>query len=145
MSSTISTRSAPAKPAIPHRVVQLYAVGQRLVDLPGVGRHLVAALQADHVHPGGSEPARAARGVDRDVAAADHDDLLAGQLGGRPQLDLPQEGERARDSGELLARDAETGRDGCAGRDEHCVVAVAPERIEIVDARVSSRSRLPGP
>ena len=63
----------------PPRVVQLDAVVQSLVDLPVVGRHLVARLEADHVHLGGAEPARAARGVDRDVAAADHDDALAGR------------------------------------------------------------------
>ena len=55
-------------------VVELDALGERLVDLPGVRGHLVARLEADHVHLGGAEPARAAGRVDRDVAAADHDD-----------------------------------------------------------------------
>ena len=62
-------------------VVQLDALGERLVDLPVVRGHLGARLEADHVHLGRAEPQRAARGVDRDVAAADDGDDLAAQIG----------------------------------------------------------------
>ena len=117
------------------RVVELHAVVQRLVDLPVVGGHLAARLEADHVYLGGAEPARAARRVDRDVAAADHDDGLAGEVRRCAELDVAQERERARDAGEVLAGNAQASRGRRAGRDQDGVVAVALERVEIVDPR----------
>ena len=47
-----------------------------LLDLPGVGRHLRDGAPVGD-HDLGAEPQRGARRVDRRVAAADHDDLLA--------------------------------------------------------------------
>ena len=64
-------------------VVQRDALGPGLFDLEVVGRHLLAALEADLVDGRGAEAARRARRVDGDVAAADHEHLLAGEVDGR--------------------------------------------------------------
>ena len=72
-------------------VVQGDALGLGLLDLEVVGRHLLAALEADLVDRSGAEAARRARRVDGDVAAADHEHLLAGQVDGLAELDVAQE------------------------------------------------------
>ncbi len=88
------------------------------------------------MHGRGAEAAHAAGGVDRDVAAADHDHRLAGEVGRFVELHAAEEVERRQHAAELLARDVQARRDGGAGREQHGVEAVRPERAEVLDARV---------
>ena len=88
-------------------VVQRDALGLGFFDLEVVGGHLVAALEAGLVDRRGAEAARRARRVDGDVAAADDEHLLAGQVHGLAELDVGEEGERALDALELLAGNAQ--------------------------------------
>ncbi len=84
----------------------------------------------------GAEAASRARRVDGDVAAADHEHALAGQVDGLAELDGAQEVERALDAAEVLAGYAQAHGLMRASRDQHGVEAVVPERRDVVDARV---------
>ena len=67
------------------------ALRERLLDLEVVRGHLGPGLEADLVHLGRAQPARAARRVDRDVAAADHDHALPGEVDGLVELHAAEE------------------------------------------------------
>ena len=82
------------------------------------------------------EAARRARRVDGDVAAADHEHLLAGQVDGFAELDVGEEGEGALDAVELLAGDAQPHGLVRARRHQDGVEAVVLERRDVVHARV---------
>ena len=58
-------------------VMDVDALGLSLFDLPGVGRHRLAALQAGHLDPLGAEAKGGLGGVDGDVSAAEHEHVLA--------------------------------------------------------------------
>ena len=117
-------------------VVQRDALGAGFFDLEVVGRHLLAALQAGLVDRGRAEAASRARRVDGDVAAADHEHTLAGQLDGFAELDGAQELERALHALELLARHAQTHGLVRARGHQHGVEAVVRERRDVVDASI---------
>jgi len=142
------------------------AFGECLRDFPGVGGHLAARLQADQVDLGCTQAQRATGGVDRHIAAADDDYLLAFEVlqdpdgtagervvGGRgrgrgtpvrglrgrgqPVIDHPQEIQRRQDAGELLAVHPQPGRTVRPDRDEDGVEALPLESSEVVDPRTA--------
>ncbi len=76
------------------------------------------------------------RRVHRDVAAADHDDPLAGQVDRLAELHLAQEVGAAEHAEAILAGDAEAGRARGARRQEHGVEAVLLEGGQVADRAV---------
>ena len=110
------------------------ALVQGLTDLPGVGGHLAAPLQADHVHRGRAQAAGAPRRVDGDVAAADDHHHFAGEVGRVTEPDVAEEVEGCADATEaLLAGDAKPGRPRCPGGHEHRVEPLPAQFLEVVD------------
>ncbi len=89
-------------------VVQRDALGPSFFDLEVVGRHLFAGLEADLVDGRSAEAARGARRVDGDVAAADDQHALAGDIDGLSELDGAQEA-RARSGRRRAPRRARAG------------------------------------
>ena len=145
--------SARLDPGRPQAVVEDDPFLERLGRLPGVGRHLRAALETGHVHRGDAgQPAGAARRVHGHVAAAD-DQHLGAERGRLPAVDPAEEVEARPDTRGLFAGDAQLAADPCPRGREHGLEAGVEEGLRVgdagarlgLDAQVEDRTGSPGP
>ncbi|OIQ83642.1 hypothetical protein GALL_345650 [mine drainage metagenome] len=100
-----------------------------------MGRHLVASATVGHADLEGAETPGRARGVHRDVAASDDHDASARQLGGLVDPHLPEEVQPGEHAVGVLTRHAEGGRARGPGGEQHGVVALGLEGLEVADGR----------
>ena len=132
----------------------------RFLDLVLVRRHLGPVLERDHADPPGTEPFRRARDIEggsrgladpreiaqrrprrvqRDVAAADHDHVVA-EVDLVPEVRVQQKVDRVQHAVELDAGDLQLARTGRTDPEEHGREPVLAQRRE---AEVATE-RLPG-
>ena len=106
-----------------------------LCDLPGMGGHVVAALQAAHVHLFGPQAHRRACHVNGHVAAAQHQHPLA-QPRPLTHSHLTEEIGVEQHAGQVGPRNAQLAALVRAHRQEHGGVAVLQQRVHVVHAGV---------
>ncbi len=108
----------------------------RVLDLGGMGGHLLSTTTVRDEGVDRAEAPRGPRRVHRHVAATDDHHALPLEVGRPVEPDVAQETEAGDHSGCLLAGHPEAGRPGRAGRQQDGVVPLALERLEVVDPRV---------
>ena len=113
-----------------------HALALGVVGLHVVGRHLLPAAPVGHRDGRRAQAASRPRRVHRDVAAADHDDPLSGQVHRLAELHLAQEVGAAEDAEAILAGNADAGRARGARRQEHRVEAGLLEGGHVPDRAV---------
>ncbi len=106
--------------------------GRGLLDLRGVGRHLLQRFQAEHLHRGGLEAERGAGRVDGDVTAADDHHSLALHLERLAELGSPEELGRPRDALEILSGNSQLGAQMGPDRHQDGVVTLLLQGFQVL-------------